>query len=393
MQALTSRERLLRAIRREDVDYAPCCCMSFTVLRKRHNDDLYALSLAEQAMGLDPMLFTPMAPRSQRRAHPDLRGLPVRFHPDVTTREWRQDIPGEDAILHKEYRTPAGTLATSVRLSDDWPHGDHIPFVDDYQVPRMLKPLITEPDDLQALRFLLQPPTDEDLAAFRQESVDTRRFAAQHGVLLAGGWGVGMDMANWLCGMQELMMLNLDQPVFVDTLLGMIHAWNLRRMEVVLAGPVDLYIRRAWYEGCDFVTPRFYRTHILPRLKAEADLAHDHGALFGYICSSGTKPMLDFYADAGIDVLIGVDPIQGTYTDMPLMKQKLGQHVALWGGVCAAITVEQGSEQDVRDAVQLAMRTLGPRGFVLSPVDNITVDAPRTWQNLAILIDEWQRQR
>jgi uroporphyrinogen-III decarboxylase len=257
----------------------------------------------------------------------------------------------------------------------------------------MLKPLITEPSDLEALRFLLQPPAEQDIAAYRRESGATHRFAAQHGVLLAGGWGVALDMANWLCGMQELMMLAVDKPVFVDTLLGMIHAWNVRRMEVVLAGPVDLYIRRAWYEGCDFITPRFYRTHILPRLRVEVALAHDHGARFGYICSSGTVPMLDFYAEAGIDVLIGVDPIQGTYTDMPRMKQRLGQEVALWGGVSAAITVEQGSEQDVREAVRLALHTLGPRGFILSPVDNLTVDAPRTWQNLAILIDEWQRQR
>ena len=89
---------------------------------------------------------------------------------------------------------------------------------------------------------------------------------------------------------------------------------------------VDLYIRRAWYEGCDFVIPKFYKNEVLPRLKAEVDLAHEYGTKFGYICSSGTKPMLDFYPQAGFDVLIGVDPIQGTHTDMPLMKEKLGGH-------------------------------------------------------------------
>jgi len=39
----------------------------------------------------------------------------------------------------------------------------------------------------------------------------------------------------------------------------MIHIWNMQRMELVLSAPVDLYIRRAWYEGCDFITPSFYR--------------------------------------------------------------------------------------------------------------------------------------
>jgi uroporphyrinogen-III decarboxylase len=200
-----------------------------------------------------------------------------------------------------------------------------------------------------------------------------------------------MDMANWLCGMQNLMILAIEQPAFVAELLGMIHLWNRQRMEVVLSAPVDLYIRRAWYEGCDFVTPGFYRSAILPYLKAEAALVHEHGAKFGYICSSGTRPLLEHYREAGIDLLIGVDPVQGTHTDMPLLKEKLGKSICLMGGVSGAVTVEMGAEEEIRSAVRQAIAVLGPEGFILSPVDNITVDAPRTWQNIGTFLDEWRR--
>ena len=37
------------------------------------------------------------------------------------------------------------------------------------------------------------------------------------------------------------------------------------------------------------------------------------------------------------------------------------------------------------------MAALGPTGFILSPVDNLTVDQPPTWQNLEVFIDEWQQ--
>jgi uroporphyrinogen-III decarboxylase len=386
MAEMTSRARMLRAIDLESVDRVPCCFMSFSALRKRHNEDRYAVALAEQAMGLDPLLFIPTAPRPARPEHPDLRGLPVRLPAGVQTEEWR-----EDDVLHKEYITPCGRLTTSIRLSEDWPHGDHIPFIDDYQVPRVVRPLIAGPEDLDVLRYLLLPPQEDDVARFRLEAQRAHAFVKEHGFLLAGGWGVGMDMANWLCGMQDLMVMMMEQPEFVTELLELIHAWNVQRMEVVLSAPVDLYIRRAWYEGVDFVTPTFYRDAILPRLKAEAALAHERGARFGYICSSGTTPMLDFYLEAGIDVLIGVDPIQGTHTDLPLMKRKLGQRVCLWGGVSGAVTVEMGNEQEVRAAVRNALQTLGPEGMILSPVDNITVDDPRTWRNIDILIDEWRR--
>lgn len=391
MAELNSRERMMRTLNFQQTDHFPCCFMSFSALRKRHQENMYELAKAERAMGLDSMLFIPIAPRPQRLDHPDLRGLPVGFHPEVTVKQWREEVDGGFDMLHKEYITPGGTLKASVRLSEDWPHGDHLPFIDDYQIPRAEKPLVTRPEDLAALQFLLIPPRQEDVAQFRQEARVARTFIEEHGVLLAGGWGVGMDMANWLCGMQNLMILGIEQPAFVTDLLEMIHVWNKGRMEVVLSAPVDLYIRRAWYEGCDFVMPDFYRDVILPRLKSEVDLAHQRGAKFGYICSSGTKPMLDYYLEAGIDVLIGIDPIQGTHTDMPLMKDKLGGRVCLWGGVSGAVTVELGTEEEIRSAVREAIEILGPDGFILSPVDNITIDEPLTWSNLDIFIDEWRR--
>jgi uroporphyrinogen-III decarboxylase len=392
MANLTSRQRLLRAIDRQAVDYVPCSFMSFAILRNRYKQDLYAATLAEMEMGLDPMLFIPALSRWQRRDHPDLRGLPVRFHPDVRTKTWREGDP-HTGQLFKEYHTPAGNLTTSVRLSEDWPHGEFIPFIDDYQIPRAGKPLITSQADLDALQYLLIPPGAADIQAFTDEARAARSFADQHGVLLAGGWGVGMDMANWLCGMENLMVLMLEQPQFVSQVLEIIHRWNMQRMKAVLSAGIDLYIRRAWYEGCDFVIPKFYQREILPRIQAEAALAHEHGARFGYICSSGTKPMLDFYNEAGIDVLIGIDPVQGTHTDMGLMKEKIGERVCLWGGVSAAITVERGSEAEIRSAVGQALNTLGPKGMILSPVDNFTVDEPETWKNIGIFIDEWKLKR
>ena len=390
MTQLTSRQRLLRTFDGQETDHVPCCFMSFTALRDRVDNNMYELSKAELEMGLDSMLFVPSAPRAERRNHPDLRGLPVRAHPDVEVKEWKEEIPGDFPTLHKEYITPAGKLSTSVKVTDDWPHGNRIPFVDDYQVPRALKPLITEPDELEALKYMLTPPTDEDIARYKQDAERAHQFVDEHGALLVGGWGVGMDIANWLCGMQPLMLLALDQREFISDLLQIIHEWNMKRMEVVLSAGVDIFIRRAWYEGCDFVVPDFYADVILPRLRAEIDLAHEHGARFGYICSSGTKPMLDYYTDAGFDVLLGIDPVQGTHTDMPLMKEKIGDKITLWGGVSGAVTVEMGTADEIREAVRLAYNTLGPDRFVLSPVDNITVDEPMTWQNIEVFIDEWK---
>jgi uroporphyrinogen-III decarboxylase len=391
MPEMTSRQRMFRALSCQEVDHSPCCFMSFGALRQRLNEDWYEVAREEQKMGLDAMLFIPTASRQARPEHPDLRGLPIHFHPEVKSREWREHQPGEAAILHKEYITPAGRLTTSVRLSEDWPHGNHIPFIDDYQIPRQIKPLICEPADLQALEYLLMPPATEDVAAFHREAGKADAFAKTHDLLLAGGWGVSIDMANWLCGMQNLMVMMIQQPVFFADLLDLIQRWNQARMEAVLSAPVDVFFRRAWYEGCDFISPRLYRQFVLPRLKVEVDLAHEHGVKFAYICTSGINPLLDSFLDAGPDALVGIDPIQGTRTDLALIHNKLAGKICAWGGVSAAVTVEMGSEEEVRAAVRLALQTLGPQGLILSSVDNITRNIDQSWRNIAVFIDEWRR--
>lgn len=387
----SSRECLIKTINLEATDRIPCCFMSFSAMRNRFNEDRQAAVIEEKKMGLDPMLFIPQASRKIRPLHPDLRGLAIRFHKDIKTDHWITHTNGK-SILNKKYSTPEGSLETAIQLSDDWPHGSFIPFIDDYQVPRTLKPLVTSAKDIELLRkYFLLPPDNKVIEDFKKEHREIKDFVEQHDVLVAGGWGVGLDMAFWLCGMQTLMYKLMEDPGFVKDLLKIIHEWNKSRMVTVLSEGVDVYIRRAWYEGCDFVTPEFYEEVILPLLKAETELAHSYNTKFGYICSSGHIPMLDAYLESGIDVLIGVDPVQGTHTDLETLKHKIGHKICLWGGVSGAITVERGSETEVRDAVRNAIRMLGPTGFILSPVDNITIDSPLTWRNVGIFIDEWQK--
>ena len=216
-------------------------------------------------------------------------------------------------------------------------------------------------------------------------------FAARHGVLIESRWGAVVEATSWLAGMTEVVLMAMDQPQFLQDLIDLIDEWNRQRMMVSLDAGVDLFIRRGWYEGCDFVTPHFFRRAILPRLKKEVALAHERGAKFANIISSGTLPLLDCYLEAEVDVLIGIDPVQGTHTNMQIIKERVGHRICLWGGVSGSITVEMGTEDEVREAVREAMRVLGPTGFILSPVDNVREVTPVTWRNVDTFIDEWRR--
>jgi uroporphyrinogen decarboxylase len=280
-------------------------------------------------------------------------------------------------------------LHAEVRQTDDWRWGNHVPFLDDYVVPRSRRFLITTAEDLDALAYLLVPPTDPEIASFCGECRPALELARRHDLLVTGGWGVGADVVGWVYGLENMVYAIYDQPAFLHRMLDLVATWNWRRMEVVLDAGVDLYVKRAWYENCDFWTPAAYREFLYPILRADADLAHQKGARFGYLITSNCMPLLEMFAEAGVDVLIGVDPVEWDLEDV---KRRLGSKVCLWGGVNGHVTVEQGSPDQVRAEVREALRVLAPEGgFVLSPVDNVREDTPRAQENVSALIAEWRR--
>jgi len=163
-------------------------------------------------------------------------------------------------------------------------------------------------------------------------------------------------------------------------------------MEIYLEEGIDLLVRRAWYESTDLWSPSLYRKFFFPLLKKEVELVHQVGAKFGYIMTSGIMPLLNDFLELGIDVLIGVDPLEGKGTNLKLLKERLGEKICLWGGVNGFLTIERGEEKEVKETVEKSISILGPQGFILSPVDSVTDNSERTWNNVKTMIKAWKRK-
>jgi uroporphyrinogen-III decarboxylase len=391
---LSSRERMMAAIECRETDYVPLCFMIFRALRSRCRDE-YDFVEKQLELGLDAVVDLLSVPPDAQSEHSDLHGLPVRFDPRVQVKEWREDrTGGETPLLYKEYITPSGTLRTVVNKTEDWEQGDHVPLFDDYLIPRSKKFLITDRSDLKHLEYLLIPPSEEEISELMKTARRVKEFADRLGVMVTGNWGVGMDAACWLCGMEELMLAAVYDPEFVDELAQIIARWNQARIQVILDAGVDIIIRRGWYESADFWPPDLYRRFILPSLKQEVQMAHQANAKFGYILTTGTVPLLDILVESGIDVLIGIDPVQARDMDFVELKQKLNGKICMWGGVNGFVTVEMGNEEDIEQAVDDAISVLAPGGgFILSPVDNIRDTSENTWKNVESMIQTWKRRR
>jgi len=378
---------MLAALNCRVADHPPCSFMIFGALLQQSESYLDFVS-RQLTLGLDAFVMLPPRPPIVRNDHYNLYGLPVSYSPKVTIEESvvhssEEEIP----LLVKTYHTPAGDLTTQVRQTQDWRWGDHVPFLDDYLIPRSKKFLVEGPEDLPALQYLLIPPSGADVDSFHQESAPVRTYAQEHDLLCTGGWGVGMDMIGWVHGLNTLVYDVYDRPDFIYDLFNMLAKWNRQRMEVALTAGIDLFIKRAWYENTDFFTPRIWKKLIQPELRKDVELAHQAGAKFGYIITANAMPLLELIAQAGVDVLIGVDP--QTF-DLGAVKTALKDRVCLWGGVNGHLTVEHGTSEAVQAEVTAAIDLLGPDGFVLSPVDNVRQYTPQAMNNVKTLIHTWQ---
>jgi uroporphyrinogen-III decarboxylase len=145
----------------------------------------------------------------------------------------------------------------------------------------------------------------------------------------------------------------------------------------------------AWYEGTIFWTPKNYRRFIKPRLAKLVNKCHAADVPFRYIITKGWKPMQDDLLEMGIDCITGIDPVQDKI-NLKEVKEQIGSRICLMGGVNAAVTVVQGSDEEIRAAIDGAMEILSPgSGFILFPVDNLFCSLP--WEKIELIIEQYRK--
>jgi hypothetical protein len=330
------------------------------------------------------------------------------LHPEAKYSEWTEET-GEVKYFCRRIDTPKGPLTSRIRQWDGWPIEGDFPIFKDWLVPRAQEFLVKPEQDLEKLTYIFGPFKDSDIERLRTEARAAQKIADQYHLVLVGGWkgntdptlqvdpGVmGCDAMAWLSGFEKIMELSILQPDLIKQYAAIIHAWNMKQIEIYLdVTSADIIIRRAWYESTEFWTPKAYHTIIAPTIKEEAELVHQAGKKYAYIITSAFMPLLDDILDSGVDILIGLDPREGKGTDLQKVKEKFKARAkCIWGGVSGALTVEQGSEDETEAAVIEALRVLGAgSGFILSPVDNVREDTPNAWKNTHKFIDTWKKHR
>jgi hypothetical protein len=386
---MNSRERIIASILRQPVDYPPLYLRLWDMHDGVDNfpfDWRNQISRAENLLkfGADDTLLL----------EPPL-GYIEEYHADLAqgiNAEITELPPEKDdgkPRLRKMYHTPEGPLSITVELSKDWIHGKDIMLFSDFNLPRQTESIIKTVEDVKRLKYLLATPTTAQLKEFRGRSDVVHREAQRLGVAIDGGWTSLGDSAVLLCGINNIYRWQMRQPEILDKLFDVLLNWEMMRTDLVLQEGVDVMVHMAWYEGTVFWTPKNFRRFIKPRLAQLVKMCHNKGVPFRYIITKEWKPIQDDLLEIGIDCITGVDPVQDRI-DLKETKQTLGGRMCLMGGLNAAVTVAQGSNDEISAAIGQAMRVLSPgSGFILFPVDNLFCSMP--WEKVQMVIDQYKK--
>jgi hypothetical protein len=347
-------------------------------------EDDFNRVLAWQSMGVDDIL--------------DI-SVPWSQNPDV---RWKDRlIPaggvGGDArhpVMVREYDTPSGRLRHAVRQTGEeqgpgWVvQPDHVALMEDFNIPRGIEHAVSSPDDVRVVRHLYGAPDMQAKKWFENRMGTITPFVREHGVAVQAWTAFGMDAVVWLTGVEGAVLMAIDHPAEFGRLVETVAATDYARTELACCSPdIDIIVQRGWYSSTDFWSPSLFEKFTYPRIEELARLVHRSGRKFAYTMTTGVESLGGRLADAGVDLLYFIDPVQDAIT-LERGRELLGDRMVIAGGI-NSVSLSSGETDLIRDEVQRALDILGPtKRFILQPVDALFPDTP--WESVEAMVEAWR---
>jgi hypothetical protein len=414
---MTSRERILAALTGRAVDHVPLTTWCFGLpapqhlrwsrdgierafwysLRMEHLhrlpqpwtlDDDFRRVETWQSLGIDDLLDV---------------SVPWDLAPNVTYRDSLAPAGQLDTypVFMRDYETPDGPIHHAVRQTGEdvgagWViQPDCVPIIEDYNIPRAIDHAVRSAQHVPALRHLYAAPNAASKQWFADRMQKVRTFADAKGVFVQAWTAFGMDAAVWFCGTDGAVMLAMDDPDAFDRLVHQIADTDAARTELAAStSGIDMVCQRGWYSSTDFWSPKLFDQFVFPHVQRLASIAHKHGKKFGYVMTTGVETLGPRLADAGVDLVYFVDPIQDRF-ELTKARDLLGHRITLVGGTNALSLGSAGQgfdrsrlEREIRSAIDILKPT---KRFILHPIDALFPDTP--WAGVEAMIELWKKYR
>jgi uroporphyrinogen decarboxylase len=197
------------------------------------------------------------------------------------------------------------------------------------------------------------------------------------------------SLPRYLMGMQDLLMAIVLDPDLVKALVEMSVQINLELAKEVVARGVKIV-----YTGDDIaynkgplMSPKHFRELLYPGFCQVMSGFKELGLYVIKHTDGNLWPIIDMIVDSGIDCLDPIDPLAGM--DLGEVKAKFGHRVALKGNVDCAHLMTYGSPDEVVEATKVALRQGMPGGGYILSSSNSIHSAVKP-ENYAALMRTWR---
>ncbi|KAA3654999.1 MAG: hypothetical protein DWQ04_33885 [Chloroflexi bacterium] len=147
--------------------------------------------------------------------------------------------------------------------------------------------------------------------------------------------------------------------------------------EVVMSGDDIADNRRT------MISPRMWRKLFLPHFRRWTQAIHDNGLYYWKHTDGNITAVLDDFVDAGIDGIDPIDPLANM--DLATVKDKYGDQVAIKGNVDCAFLLVEGTKEEVVESVKNCIRIAGPGGGYACSTSNSVHSGVRPELYIAML--------
>jgi hypothetical protein len=363
---MTSKDRMMLAIHREKPDRLPISIHQWQTFHlETFMNGMTALE-AFRTVGLDAQIqyFESMA--QFWLADADFTKL--------NTSSWKDealvisDAPDHRLIRHTIH-TPEGRLSYKTE-------GDRMTtWITEY--------LVKKDEDIRLIdKYMPVPRLDLKPLAKAYDEV------GDHGILRGFVWG---DQAGcWqhaacLYDINSLILAAIDRPAWVHEFLRILLDKKMRFIESMKGAKFDLVETGGGSASSTLISPGMHKEFCLPYDRIMHEALHDLGFKITYHTCGGTLGIEEMIVGNGADVSETLAPPSIGGNQEPWeFKRKVGQKIALIGGIDQYHTLTLGSKDEIRKAVRNLFEKVGRDGgyicaasdhFFETPVENLRIMA------------------
>jgi len=364
---MTSKERMMRALRRERPDRLPFTIHQWQPYHLEHYLDGISALQAFARFGMDAAIqyFEAMGQF----------WLPGRHESDASAPDWVDEVevlnPEPEALVQRHtIRTPGGTLTyqTEGNRRTTWNT--------EYLVKRKEDILLIE-------RYAPVPRLDGGAIQRAYDEVDDA------GILRGFVWGDQAGCWQHACclfGTQEMILAALDDPGWTHRFLRILCDKKLRFVEESLAGArFDLIETGGGASSSTVISPAMHREFCLPYDREVHDALHRAGHLVTYHTCGGMMPLAETIVENGTDATETLAPATvGGDVDAAQLKRRVGDNLCLIGGMDQVNVLTCGTPQAIRAEVHRLFEAAGAGGgYILSCADHFFDTPPANLQAYA----------